>query len=66
VSNNGTHNGNGQIDWSSSYITPEWVAKAGVYRVTHEEGAELLGRKNPNGKENLRPISIICICCRHI
>lgn len=51
MSTNGTHNGNGQIDWSSSYITPEWVEKAGVYRVDHIEGAELLGRDpNRNGQ----------------
>jgi len=48
-SSNGTYgsNGNGRIDWSASYITPEWVEKSGVYHVDHVAGAELLGR-NPD------------------
>jgi len=44
--------GNGHINWESSYINQEWIEKARIYRVDHIEGAELIGR-DPN-KSNQR------------
>jgi P4 family phage/plasmid primase-like protien len=45
------------IDWLSSYITPEWIERAGIYRVTHQTGAELVGRK-PKPGENYQGVII--------
>lgn len=45
--NSGRANG---IDWLSSYITPEWIERAGIYRVDHETGADKVGRKPKAGQ----------------
>lgn len=52
MNTNGAHNGNGRIDWSSSYITEEWIQKARIYQVDHEEGKLTIGRQGhrDNGK----------------
>jgi putative DNA primase/helicase len=42
-----TRNG---IDWSASYITPEWIERAGIFRVDHQAGAELVGRRPKAGQ----------------
>ena len=42
--------GNG-IDWSSSWITAEWIERAGIYRVDHQAGAELVGRHPKPGQQ---------------
>lgn len=39
-------NGNGKIDWAASYITPEWIARAQIYTVSHEDGRLIVGRQN--------------------
>lgn len=46
----GSGNGNGKIDWTSSWITPAWIDLARIRRVEHEEGAELVGRKPKPGQ----------------
>lgn len=51
-------NGHHPIDWSSSYINQEWIEKARIRWVDHEEGAEMLGRKPENRKELLSGILI--------
>lgn len=38
------------IDWLSSFITPEWIDRAGIYRVDHQKGAEMVGRKPKAGQ----------------
>jgi P4 family phage/plasmid primase-like protien len=37
-------NGHQKIDWLSSWITPEWIDRAGIYRVDHQTGAQMVGR----------------------
>jgi P4 family phage/plasmid primase-like protien len=46
---NGT-NGHHKIDWLSSWITPEWIERAGIYRVDHQTGAEMVGRRPKAGQ----------------
>lgn len=39
-----------KINWDSSYITQEWIERAGIYRVDHETGATLVGKKTRGGE----------------
>lgn len=47
---NGTNGRGNGIDWQSSFITPEWIERAGIYRVDHLTGAEKVGKKPKAGE----------------
>ncbi len=40
-------NGNGhRINWTTSYINPDWIERARIYTVSHEDGRLVVGRQN--------------------